>query len=128
MSAYSRLQERYANILTTPPSPGPSICEVCRRSTDGYSLCYQCHNHRQVLGAEAADVEHFDLVTVVPGTKLSADSHPLTKRAAAGKVAGLVIGRRADRDDPASRSMLKAIASQPFDWEVCVLCRTTLQR
>lgn len=245
MSAYSRLQDRYGNILAAPPPPGPSICEVCRRGTGGYPLCFRCNRHRAVLGAEAADVvapismavsgmqlarelggykynrvaavrndyatglasvlaaflrrhetclahaagaEVFDVVTVVPGSKLKAGAHPLAamlerrigqtrprfehllttdgpndrelrpdrfavsgdlrdravllvddtwttgaslqsaaaalKRAGAGKVAGTVIGRRLDSGDPSARPVLKAIASQPFDWDACVLCRT----
>lgn len=246
MSAYSRLQERYGNVLAPPPAAGPSVCAVCRRGTDGYPLCFRCNQHRRVLGTEAADVfvpismavagmqlarelgeykynrvqavrndyttglasvlanflrghetclaaavgvDRLDLVTMVPGSKLGADAHPLAavlgrrigqtrtryadaltaggpndrelrpdhftvtgdvrdravllvddtwttgaslqsaaaalKRAGAAKVAGLVIGRRLDKDDPSARPVLDAIAARPFDWDVCVLCRTT---
>lgn len=56
MSPYSRLQERYSNVLVTPPAVDSSVCLVCRRDTNQFARCYHCNRHRTGFGAELAEV------------------------------------------------------------------------
>ncbi|MFI9810952.1 hypothetical protein [Saccharothrix variisporea] len=46
------------------------------------------------------------------------------ERARAGRVAGLVIGRRLDADDASAAGVLRFARDHQFGWDVCVLCGT----
>lgn len=242
MSPYSRLQERYSNVLVTPPAVDPSVCVVCRRDTNRFTRCFHCNRHHAGFQGEVADVvvpiaiavkgdqlarelwryknsdvgkerrdftnglafvlaaflsrhedclaravgiDRFDLVTSVPSTRtpeplaevlgrqvgrtrarfataLRADApnndelDPTTvtligdvagrsillvddtwttgaslqsaavalRRAGAVTIAGLVIGRHFDPNHERAGAYLEKVRSQPFDWDVCVVCRT----
>ncbi|MDU0292752.1 phosphoribosyltransferase [Saccharothrix longispora] len=165
------------------------VVAVRKKYSDGL-LTVLAHFLRTHEGCLAADVgtDRFDLVTIVPGSKLTAEAHPLgamlgrrlgqtarrfahaltatgpntrevrprsfhvvrdidaqavllvddtwttgaslqssaaaLKGAGARAVAGLVIGRRVDADDPSARRVLAHARSEVFDWGACVLCRT----
>lgn len=100
-------RSRFANALTTAGSNNREL------SPDRFTATGDLR-HRAVLLVDD---------TWTTGASLQSAAAAL-KRAGAAEVAGLVIGRRLDRDDPSAGPVLAAIASRPFDWDVCVLCRT----